>query len=127
MRTILSALGAAMMLFTAQSVAVTPDDFKVETTRDLVKLCKAKPGAALYSSARAFCLGYIDGVWDYHQALTAGASFSALACPGPDVTRDKAVEVFLKWATKKLDSVADETAVHGVMRAFSNKWPCSTD
>jgi hypothetical protein len=69
----------------------------------------------------------VDGAWNYHQALTAGASFSAIACPGPEVTRDQAVDVFLAWAKKKAKSVEDETAVHGVMRAFSNKWPCSTE
>jgi hypothetical protein len=116
-----------MILCSAQSIAVTPNDFVVETTRDLVKLCKASPGADLYNSARAFCLGYLEGAWSYHQALTAGAKFNAIACPGPEVTRDQAVDVFLAWAKKKAKSAGDETAVHGVMRAFSNKWPCSTE
>jgi len=124
MRKTLSALGVAMILFSAQSVAVTPNDFEVSTTRDLVKLCKVSPGADLYNAAQAFCLGYVDGAWDYHQALTAGASFKAIVCPGPDVTRDQAVDVFLAWAKKNSKLVGDETAVHGVMRAFSNKWPC---
>ncbi len=124
MRKTLSALGVAMMVGSAQSLAVTADDFDVKTTRDLVKLCRVDPGDDLYSAARAFCLGYVDGAWDYHQALTAGASFNAIACPGSEVTRDKAIDVFLDWAKKHAKSVADETPVHGVMRAFSDKWPC---
>ena len=124
MRKKLSALGVAMMVFSAQGVAITPDDFVVKNTRDLVKLCRANPGSDLYYSARAFCLGYLDGAWDYHQASTGGLRSKAIACPGPEVIRDEAVEVFLAWAKKNVKSVGDETAVNGVMRAFSDKWPC---
>ncbi len=124
MRKTLSITSVAMILGSAQTLALTPDDFTVKTTDDLVKLCKVDPGADLYNAARAFCLGYVDGAWDYHQALTAGASFNAIACPGPDVTRDEAIDVFLDWAKKHAKSVGGETPVHGVMRAFSDEWPC---
>jgi uncharacterized protein involved in outer membrane biogenesis len=104
---------------------LTPDDFTLETTRDLVRLCRVRADDPLYNSARGFCLAYVDGVWDYHAALTAGAGFDAIACPGPNVTRDQAVDVFIAWAEANPQTLDSETAVQGVMRAFSDRWPCA--
>ena len=101
-----------------------PEDFVVQTTGDLVKLCSVKVGDDLHRSARGFCLGFLDAVWDYHHALTAGASFDAIACPGPEVTRDQAVAVFLAWANQHPELLEKERPVHGVMRAVTDKWPC---
>ncbi len=124
MRKTLCAAGAAMMLFSAQGSAATPENYVVQTTGDLVKLCSVNEGHDLYRSARGFCLGFLEGAWEYHQALTAGASFTALACPGPDVTRDQAADVFVAWAEKNPQALNREKPVHGVMRAIIDKWPC---
>jgi hypothetical protein len=104
---------------------LVPDDFTVETPRDLVRLCSVSADDPLYDSARGFCLAYVDGVWDYHAALTAGAGFNALTCAGPSITVDQAVDVFLAWADANPQTLDGETAVNGVMRAFSEKWPCA--
>ena len=124
MRKTLIALGAAMILFCAQSSAATPENFVVNTTEDLVKLCSVDKGNELYWSARGFCLGFLEGAWEYHQALTAGASFAALACPAPSVTRDQAADVFVAWAEDNPQELKQENPVNGVMRAISEKWPC---
>ncbi len=113
-----------MTLFSAQGSAATPENYVVQTTGDLVKLCSVKEGHDLYRSARGFCLGFLEGAWEYHQALTAGASFTALACPGPDVTRDQAADVFVAWAKRNPQELNREKAVNGVMRAIIDKWPC---
>ena len=125
MRKTMIRIVAGLALASAQAGAVTPDDFKVETTRDLMKLCGVNPDHALYDSARAFCLGYLDAAWDCHEALTAGENFDPIACPGPKVTRDQAMKVFAAWAEANPQSLDGETPVNGVMRAVSEKWPCS--
>ncbi len=125
MRKTLFAAGAAMIFFSAQAGAATPENYVVETTGDLVKLCSVKEGHDLYWSARGFCLGFLEGAWGYHQALTAGASFNALACPGPDVTRDQAADAFLDWAKRNPNELDREKAVNAVMRAIIDKWPCA--
>ncbi len=124
MRKTLFAVGAAMILFSTQGSAATPENFVVDKTADLVKLCSVKKGDDLYWSARGFCLGFLEGAWEYHQALTAGASFTALACPGPNVTRDQAADVFVAWAKRNPRELNREKAVDGVMRAIIEKWPC---
>ena len=124
MREKLFATGAAIMLFSAQVSAATPENYVVQTTGDLVKLCSVNESHDLYRSARGFCLGFLEGAWEYHQALTAGASFTALACPGPEVTRDQAADVFVAWAEDNPQELKQENPVNGVMRAISEKWPC---
>ncbi len=114
----------ALLVATAPATALMPGDFKVRTTRNLVKLCSVEADDPLYHSAKAFCLGYLDGVWAYHEALTLGPGFSPIACPGPDVTRDQAAKALIEWAETEAEILDAEAPVHGVMRALAAKWPC---
>ena len=124
MRKVLVMVGTALLLSSMQSQAASPENYVVKTTEDLFKLCSVTAGEELYQSARGFCLGFLEGAWSYHQALAAGASFNAIACPGPKVTRDDAAEVFVAWAKKHPELLETESPVHGVMRAVTEKWPC---
>ena len=108
----------------AQAASVTAEDFRVRTTGDLIRLCSASADDPLYPAARGFCLGYLDAAHDYHAALTAGKSFSPIACPEGEVTRDQVVEVVVEWAGDNRNMLDREGAMHGVMRAVAIEWPC---
>lgn len=122
--TMIAAIAGSLMA--GQSLALSVDDFVVSRTGELVKLCSAPEDDRYRDPARGFCLGYLDATWDYHQALTKGEDFTALACPDAGVTRDDALRVFLQWAEANSDNL-DETPVQGVMRAFAAKWPCTDE
>ena len=129
-QTVYSMLGALAMLSTSvwtPALALTVDDFKVITTHDLVRLCGTDATDPLYDAARGFCLGYIDGAWDYHAALSGKNKGKPLACPAPTITRDDVVAVLLEWAKTHPDLLDGEDPVEGVMRAVSYKWPCPND
>lgn len=98
--------------------------FEVATTRDLVVLCSAPQDHGLHHEGRAFCYGYLDGVLDYHAALTAGPGFEPIACHEPTVTREEIRGVFVSWAKKQGEVLDNEAPTHGVMRAVVAKWPC---
>ncbi len=115
---------AALAVVSAPVAALMPGDFTVRTTRDLVRLCSVDADDPLHRSARGFCLGYLDAVWDYHQALIAGPEFEPIACPGPEVTRDQAADALIEWAEAETETLDTEGPVHGVMRAVARKWPC---
>ncbi len=119
------AIVAALALMSAPAGALLPGDLTVRTTRDLFKLCSVDEADLLHRVARGFCLGYLDAVWDYHQALTAGPGFAAIACPGPEVTRDQVADALIDWAEAESDTLDTEEPVQGVMRAMARKWPCS--
>ncbi len=122
-RTMLTVV-ATLVFASVQAASVSTEDFKVRTTGDLVKLCSASTKDPEYSTARGFCLGYLDAAHDYHAALTAGGTFDPIACPGPDVTRDRVAEALVAWANKNKRMLDGEAPIHGVMRAVSAKWPC---
>ena len=117
----------ALIMAMAPAVALMPQDFKLLTTRDLVKLCSVDEDDLLYHSGKAFCLGYLDAVWDYHEALIQGPEFSRIVCPGPDVTREQAVDVLLEWAASEAKMLDADAPAQGVMRAFAAKWPCTDE
>jgi hypothetical protein len=120
-------IGLALAISASQAVALDEEAFKVVTTHDLVELCDTKAGERYHEFARGFCLGYLDAAWDYHEALTEGPKFDAIACPEAAVTRDDALQVFLAWAKANPGELDKETPVHGVMRAIADRWPCPAE
>jgi hypothetical protein len=107
------------------ALAVTPENYDVTTTADLVELCSVSADDPLYEAAMGFCLGYIDAAMDYHAALTAGSRFNAIVCPNGTVSREEVVGVVLEWSKTNAQHLQGEAPVQGVMRAIVEKWPCS--
>ncbi len=124
MKKTLFVAGLTMAISAPQALALDEASIKAQTTKDLVTLCSTSASDAYYEFSRGFCLGYIDGAWDYHQALTQGPKFDPLACPEPTVTRDQALEVFLSWARANPGEYKDDSPVQAVIHSFSDKWPC---
>ena len=125
MRHIPHALALVAVIATTPALAEKPAGRHVNTTADLIELCGIGVDDPSYPAARGFCLGYLDAVMDYHEALTAGPTFSPIACPHKTVTREELVVVVLDWSERNAAYLTGETPVHGVMRAVSEKWPCS--
>jgi len=125
MKSIRHAITLAAVVASNQVLAVTPQDRHVITTGELIELCSVSTGDAAYPAAMAFCLGYIDAALDYHAALTAGPNRSPIACPDTSVTREEVVVVVVEWSKRNAKHLQGEAPVHGVMRAVSEKWPCS--
>jgi hypothetical protein len=112
------------MLVSSQAAALNPEGFEVVNTGHLVELCSVSADDPLYNAAMGFCLGYMDAAMDYHQALTAGDKYQPIACPNMEITRKQLAAVLLDWSKVNAAYLGNETPVHGVMRAASDKWPC---
>ncbi|MFW5443579.1 MAG: hypothetical protein ACKE51_04630 [Methylococcaceae bacterium] len=52
--------------------AVTKDDFKVKTTKNLLNLCVASTDDPRYEEAIHFCHGYLVGAYHYHASTFKG-------------------------------------------------------
>ena len=105
--------------------AAAPQGHQVTTTGDLIELCSVSADDPIYDAAMGFCLGYIDAALDYHAELTAGPGNDALTCPGNSITREEVVTVVVEWSRRNAQYQNTETPVTGVMRAVTEKWPCS--
>ena len=119
------AIALAAVVVSTHALATSHEGHAVSTTADFVALCDVTTDDPAYEASMAFCLGYIDAVIDYHDALTAGPKYDPIACPETEVTREEVVAVVLDWSRNNAQYLTSETPVHGVMRAASEKWPCS--
>ena len=123
-RLFLSVVLALICVAPAANAADSPE-FNAKTTADLVELCSAPLDAMFYQASMAYCLGFIDAAHDYHSVITSGDLLRPIACPGPGVTRQEMIDVFLAWAAKNPGLLKGEGPIHGLMRAASDKWSCS--
>lgn len=117
-------LALALFAFSAAHAA-DAGNFATNTTRDLVRLCSVAESNDLHGAAMSYCLGFIDAATDYHAVITSGELLDPIACPKGEVTRGEVLAAFLAWA-KSNDALLDgERPIHGLMRAATEKWPCS--
>src|SRR5262245_18225486 len=74
-------LGAMLALVGAsQARAVTPDNFRINSTGDLVALCSAAPYAPECVAAIHFCHGFATGAYQYYQMEAAAVPEVRLVC-----------------------------------------------
>jgi len=125
MKLIRYVIALAALVAATQTLAAAPQDRHVTTMGDLIELCSVSVDDPLYNAAMGFCLGYIDAALDYHAALTAGPTNAAITCPPTTVSREEVVVVVVDWSKRNARHLKSEAPVQGVMRAVSEKWPCS--
>ena len=125
MKLVKHAIAFFAIVAATQILAEPPKDSAVSTTGDFIAFCNVSEDDPTYEAAMGFCLGYIDAVMDYHEALTVGSKFDPIACPEKKVTREEVVNVLMGWSKRNESYLQSETPVHGIMRAASEKWPCS--
>jgi len=115
---------AAILLTSGVRAAVSPDDFMIRTTGDLVRLCSADPTDPSYAAAIHFCHGFGAGVYQTEQLHQAASRAAPLYCtPNPPPTRNEAVAGFITWA-KASPAVADELPAAGVLHYLMQTYPC---
>lgn len=106
------------------SSAVTEDDFKVKTTRNLINLCTASLQDEYYEQAIHFCHGYLVGAYQYSLAESSNDPKKSLVCfPDPKPSRNQAIELFIAWAQKHPQFMT-EMPVETEFRFLTEKWPC---
>jgi hypothetical protein len=114
----------AIALWPLGSKALTREDFLVNTTQDLVKLCSANESDPLYQAAIGFCHGYAVGVNHYYYATTGGAEQGGFVClPDPRPTRVETIQMFVAWA-KQNPQYMNERPVDRIFRFLEAKFPC---
>lgn len=119
-RTVLTVVG--LLLMATGAGAQDAKQFELRTTRDLVKLCDIPANHPLSKEAIGFCLGYIEGIADFHDSLAA-TERKRIACPPSGTTRRQAARVLIDWAEAN-PAMMDRPPLEGLLRAAEAKWPC---
>jgi hypothetical protein len=117
-------LFVAVVLQPVFAAAVTEEDFKARTTRNLLNLCTPTAGDPLAEEAIHFCHGYLLGAYAYYVAENSGPEGKQLVClPKPEPTRNEAVAMFIKWA-KARPQYLEQPPVETEFMFLIETWPC---
>ena len=116
---------STLLILPGLAGAVSENDFKADTTEQVVNLCTADPGEPLYQQAVNFCHGYLVGAYKYYEAEHSGPNATKLVClPDPQPTRDQAIQMFMEWAQAHPQHM-NESPVETEFRFLMEKWPCN--
>lgn len=120
---------AALMLVAGPAAAQTDDmdqltgeDMILATGADLVELCGAGEASTEALQAVSFCYGFLEGVYNVHEALAASDGIR-LVCPPEGTTREAAAATFVAWSEAHPDSL-DQPALDVVFRSWMADFPC---
>ena len=103
---------------------VTEEDFRADTTEQLINLCTVTPDDPYYREAIGFCHGYLVGAYEYYEAAHMWAGGAKLVCFGdPPPSRNNAISMFIEWA-KAHPEYAQKAPVNTQFRFLTEKWPC---
>jgi hypothetical protein len=116
---------SALLILPGLASAVSENDFKADTTEQVVNLCTADPGEPLYQQAVNFCHGYLVGAYKYYEASHSGPKALKMVClSDPPPSRDEAIQMFIEWA-KERPQYMKESPVETEFRFLMEKWPCN--
>ena len=115
---------ATMITVPGMARAVTPEDFQVRTTKELLDLCTVSANDPLAKESIHFCHGYLVGAYNYYLAQSSGPDGERLVClPDPSPTRNEAISMFIEWV-KAHPQYLNERPVETQFRFLMEKWPC---
>ena len=115
---------ATLILCPLIAQAVTPQNFQVRKTEDIVELCTIPADDPLYVAAIHFCHGYLVGAYQYHEAATTGPGHTPMVCPpSPRPSRNEAIGMFINWV-KAHPQYMNERPVDTLFRFLITEWPC---
>ena len=104
---------------------VTEENFRLDTTRDLVALCGVDAGDPNAVAAIHMCHGYVTGLVHFHIVM-GRALEGRVYCMKDEArpTRDQAVAMFVEWSKAHPENDSSE-AVDGVLLWAADTYPCS--
>ena len=116
----------ASLVPTCGMAAVSPDEFSVSTTGQLVALCSAQSTDPLATPALNFCHGFAVGVVRALQEEDAAdpRGKPMFCLPANGVQRNQAVSEFVQWASAD-PSRMSMPATDGIAGFLAARYPCS--
>ena len=104
---------------------VTEENFRLDTTRDLVALCGVDAEDPNAVAAIHMCHGYVTGLVHFHIVM-GRALEGRVYCMKDEArpTRDQAVAMFVEWSEAHPENDSSE-AVDGVLLWAADTYPCS--
>lgn len=117
-------LSVAFLGFAATSPAITTEEFGLRTGADFAALCSTPADDPLHTAAIHMCHGFGAGTYQAILAMTRHEKLAPLFCPPePAVSRNEAVQMFLEWAKRNPQHMAERPA-DVIGRFLVQQFPC---
>jgi hypothetical protein len=113
---------AAATAFAATAYAVPPDQYRIRTAGELVKVCSVPAADADHATALAFCHGVLAGAYGYYDASTQPAD-RFVCVPEPSPKRSQVASDFVAWANAR-PQLMSAGAIDTLFRFAGEKFPC---
>jgi hypothetical protein len=124
MHRFLLAILVSVLFWPIVGQGVTPQNFEVETTKDLITLCSVTENDINAIEAIHFCHGFIIGAYHYYVASTEPPGVKEFVClPDPPPSRNQGIAEFVAWA-KDNPKHMNKEAVNTLFRYLEKKYPC---
>jgi hypothetical protein len=109
-----------------RAAPVTPNDFQVPTTANLVALCGAAETDPLYTAAQNFCAGFLVSTYRMIaiQEAASEARRKSFCPPANGLTRNQAIADFVQWASSRQKTLAS-VPTDGIYEYLVTRYPCS--
>jgi hypothetical protein len=115
-----------LVLSASSATATDLEVFDLKTTRDLLDVCTTPEGDPIRQQAIHYCVGFLEGAVEYHDALSSHRDMKRLTCYPTGTTREDGARVFVRWARAHQEDrkLMSEAPVIGLMRSLNAEWPC---
>jgi hypothetical protein len=103
---------------------VTEENFRLDTTRDLIALCGVREGDPRAVAAIHMCHGYVMGLVHFNIVMGKVLEGSVYCIEdGERPTRDQAIAMLVDWSRAHPEHDGKE-AVDGVLQWAAETYPC---
>jgi hypothetical protein len=104
---------------------VTEENFRLDTTRDLIALCGVDTNDPNATAAIHMCHGYVTGLVHFH-IMMGRALEGRIYCMDDQKrpTRDQAIAMLVEWSRAHPEHDSME-AIDGVLQWAADTYPCS--
>ena len=98
-----------------------------QNTQELLTLCAVEMDNPEYEKMVHYCIAFLDGVVDYHDAMAEHKDMKRVLCYPRKATLANGAIAFIEWARSKQGDMKlmNEAAVLGAVRGMEEKWPCN--
>ena len=105
------------------NAAVSPDQFLIRTTGDLVELCRSNSADTYYTAAINCCHGFSVGVYSVLQEENQASSRPTFCIPDPAPRRADMIARFVQWTDANPDQ-KQQAPADGIAAFLTRQFPC---
>ncbi len=113
------------IVFSAARAEVTEENFRIDTTKDLVALCSVDASDPNAVAAIHMCHGYVMGLVHFHILMHRALEGSVFCIDEAErPSRDEAIAMLVTWSRSHPEHDSKEAA-NGMVQWAADTYPCS--